>query len=138
MRRLLLTFILIFSGMVLFAQQKPAKSQYLLIVRFKSNFMPPSPDAVEKNIRRWQQYMEDLAQNGTISAAYRPGNEGLTLTGTGQSEKNGPYTGNNELVSSIILISVANIEEAKAVARRCPVFEFNGSVEIRPVTSTID
>lgn len=108
----------------------------MLIVRFKANFVPPSGDAVQKNIKAWQEYMGELGKAGKIANGYRPGNGGETITGSVQTTKTGPYVANNELVSSFIVINAKDMDEARAIAKKCPVFEFNGSVEIRPLQET--
>lgn len=115
---------------------KPATSQFMLIVRFKADFVPPSADVIQKNIKAWQEYMGELGKSGKIAGGYRPGNGGETITGTAQTTKQGPYVANNELVSSFIIINAKDMDEARAIAKKCPVFEFNGSVEIRPIQNT--
>jgi len=115
---------------------KPATSQFMFIVRFKADFVPPSADAIQKNIKAWQEYMGELGKSGKIAGGYRPGNGGETITGSAQITKPGPYVANNELVSSFIIINAKDMDEARAIAKKCPVFEFNGSVEIRPIQNT--
>lgn len=139
MKKILLAFAIIMAGISTFAQSTPAKqttSQYILIVRFKADFVPPSADAVAKNIKAWQDYMGGLAKSGKITGGYRPTDSGETITGTAQAIKSGPYIADNELVSSFIVVNAKDMDEARAIAKKCPVFEFNGSVEIRPLQET--
>lgn len=118
-----------------FGQQvaNPGKSQFLLIIRFKTDFKPASDEAVKANIKKWQDYMGGLAKSGNLVSGYRPATEGLTLEGTGKSLKNTAYISDGEQVSSIIIISAASMDDAKTIAEKCPVFEFGGSVEVRAV-----
>ena len=113
-----------------------SKHQYLLIFRFKSNFTPQSQDAVQDNIRHWQEYMGNLGKMGILASGFRPTNEGRTITGTNKKIKDGAYIVNNELISSFIIINAVSIEEASEIAKKCPIFEFDGSVEIRPIMQT--
>ena len=110
-----------------------AKQQYLLIFRFKSNFVPPSQEAVQKNIKHWQDYMGDLAQTGKLVSGFRPSDQGKTITGMHKTIHEGVYVSNNELVSSFIIINATSMDEAGEIAGKCPIFEFDGSVEIRPI-----
>ena len=79
MKKLILLIALLFAGTILFAQEK-AKSQYLMIVRFKTNFKPSSNEEIQNNIKKWQEYMGNLAQSGDLVAGYRPTNEGATIS----------------------------------------------------------
>jgi len=117
-------------------QQPAAKSQYLLIIRFKSNFVPPNDTAVAVNIKHWQAYMGRLAQSGSIAGGYRPSGDGQTISGTNKQAQSGPYVANGELVSSILIINADSMADVKVIADKCPVFEFGGSVEIRPMMNT--
>ena len=137
MKKLTLLFVLMFAGINLFAQA-PAKtkSQFLFIIRFKADFKPASDDAVKKNIKAWQDYMGSLAQSGSIVAGYRPANEGLTIKGTAKELESTPFVGNGELVSSVLIIRAIDMDDAKAIADKCPVFEFGGSVEVRAIMDT--
>jgi hypothetical protein len=110
--------------------------QFLLIFRFKSNFVPPSQDSVQANIRRWQEYMGELGKAGKLVSGFRPSNEGETISGIAKIEQKGVYVANNELVSSFIIIKAASMDEAGAIAKKCPIFDFDGSVEIRPLQNT--
>ncbi len=136
MKKLLLTLIAALFSLGVFAQSTSAPSQFMLIVRFKADFVPPSADAVQKNIKAWQAYMGDLGKNGKIAGGYRPGNGGETISGTTQTTKAGPYVANDELLSSVIIINAKDMDEARAIAKKCPVFDFNGSIEIRPIQNT--
>jgi hypothetical protein len=134
MKKFIVLTFLLFTGFTLFAQPK-VKSQFLLIVRFKADFKPASDEAVKANIQHWQEYMINLGKSGALVAGYRPATEGLTISGTEMSLKSTPYIADNELVSSVIVINAVDMDAAKAIADKCPVFEFGGSVEVRAVTN---
>jgi len=134
MKKYFLAAIFLFACTALFAQQK-TKSQFLLIVRFKADFKPASDEAVKVNIQHWQEYMINLGKSGALVAGYRPANDGLTISGTGKELKPTPYIADNELVSAIIVINAVDMDAAKAIADKCPVFEFGGSIEVRAVTN---
>ena len=132
MKKSFLLAILLLAGFSIFAQTK-VKSQYLLIIRFKTDFKPASDEAVKNNIKHWQDYMGNLAQSGDLVAGYRPANEGLTIAGAEKALNPIPYVANGELVSSVLIIKAVDMDTAKAIADKCPVFEFGGSVEVRSV-----
>jgi len=132
MKKIILLAILSFSCCTLFAQAK-VKSQYLLIIRFKADFKPASDDAVKNNIKHWQEYMINLGKSGALVAGYRPAGEGLTISGTEKALKSTPYVADGELVNSVLIINAVDMDAAKAIADKCPVFEFGGSIEVRSV-----
>ena len=129
----LITFL--FAGTVLFAQEK-VKPQYLMIVRFKTNFKPSSKEEIQDNIKKWREYMGNLAQSGDLVAGYRPTDEGATISGKKKSIKSIPYVANDDLVSSVLVIKADNLEAAKVIANKCPVFDLGGSVEVRAMMNT--
>jgi hypothetical protein len=135
---IILSVILIAFTSPLFAQQviNAGKSQFMLIIRFKADFKPSSDDVVKNNIKKWQDYMGALAKSGDLVGGYRPASEGLTISGTEKSLKSTAYISDGELVSSVLIIKAENMDAAKAIADKCPVYEFNGSVEVRPVMNT--
>lgn len=45
----------------------------------------------------------------------------------------GPYAESKDLVSGTLIVEAASLEEAAQLARDCPIFELDGSVEVRPV-----
>lgn len=138
MKKILLFIALTALAMPVFSQQVTAtgKSQFLFIIRFKADFKPSSDEAVKENIKKWQVYMGDLAKSGSLAGGYRPAGEGLTISGESRSLKSDPYISDDELVSSVLIINASDMNAAKELAEKCPVFEFGGSVEVRPIMNT--
>jgi hypothetical protein len=135
MKKLTLFMALFAFATSVFAQQviNPGKSQFLFIIRFKADFKPASDEAVKANVKKWQEYMGDLARSGTLVGGYRPASEGLTISGTEKSLKDTPYIADGMVVSSVFIIKAQDLDAAKTIAGKCPVFELGGSVEVRPV-----
>lgn len=134
MKKLIILSLLLFGAIEVFAQA-PAKtkSQFLLIIRFKADFKPSSQDVVQTNIKHWQEYMGNLAKSGDLVGGYRPADDGLVISGTEKSLKTTAYVANNEMVSSVLIIKALDMDDAKAIADKCPVFELGGSIEVRPM-----
>ena len=135
MKKFILLSCLLFASLVSFAQAK-TNSQYLFIIRFKADFKPASDEAVKTNIKHWQEYMGNLIQSGSLVIGYRPATEGLTISGNEKALKSTPYVANGELVSSVMVIKAVDMDAAKAIADKCPVFEFGGTIEVRPLMET--
>jgi len=136
MKKIILSLVVSFTSIsALLAQSNDTslKKQYLLIFRFKSDFTPPSQDAIQANIRHWQDYMNDLKKSGKLVSGVRPNTKGKTISGSEKVTNEGAYIANHELVSSFIIINASSMDEATGIAKNCPIFEFDGSVEIRPI-----
>lgn len=130
MKKIVLLIAFVLTCTILFAQEK-TKPQYLMIVRFKTNFKPSSKEEIQDNIKKWQEYMGDLTQSGDLVAGYRPTGEGATISGKKKFIKSIPYVANDDLVSSVLIIKADNLQAAQAIANKCPVFDLGGSVEVR-------
>lgn len=118
-----------------FAQQKQA--QFILIVRSKPAVIAKtSAAAIKTNIQHWQDFITDLAKTGKIAGGYRPAIDGVTISGPNKTAKSTPFMGGGEVVSAFLVINAADMAEAKSIAAKCPVFELQGDVEIRPVQNT--
>ena len=131
-KTILLSALMAFS-FSLFAQKDTAK-QFILIVRYNPKMVQPTPEALQNNIRHWNEFMGGLGQKGQIVTGYRPSPDGETINSKGAEE--GAYYGNNESVSSFIIIKAESMNAAEAIAKKCPILEFNGSVEIRQLLMT--
>ncbi len=91
----------------------------------------PSSEALKANIQHWNEFMGTLGQNGQIVAGYRPSTDGKVVMK--DKTENNVYTAYDESISSVLIIKAANAETAEAIAKKCPILEFNGSVEVRPL-----
>lgn len=129
MLKSLFTLSICLLSFSLFAQ---TKTQFILIVRSKTNARPLA-ETIQTNFKHWQSYMDELAKSGKLASGYRPANDGETISGTNKATTKGLYAANDEVVSSFLIINAKDMDEAKEIAAKCPVFELDGSVEIRAV-----
>ena len=93
----------------------------------------PDAEALKINGQHWGNFIGGPAQSGKLVTGFRPANEGKTITGAAKIAKDGVYDMGKDVVSSIFVIKAANMDEAAAIAQKCPIYEMGGSVEIRAV-----
>ena len=124
------------SAHPLTGQRADSTHQYLFIIRYNTTAPRLSDDAMKTNIQHWGAWIGQLAQTGKLVTAYRPGNGGQTISGTAKTAKDGPYTDDKTVVSSIFIIKAGSLDEAGAIAKTCPIYETDGSIEIRSITDT--
>jgi hypothetical protein len=141
MKKLVLLLVVVLTGATLSAhpptgQPTDSTHQYLFIVRYNITAPKLSDDAIKNNIQHWGAWIGQLAQTGKLVTAYRPGNGGQTLSGTAKIAKDGPYTDDKAVVSSIFIIKAASLDDAGTIAKTCPIYETDGSIEIRPLSDT--
>src|ERR1700743_899969 len=139
MKKLLIFLIVVLTGVTLSAhpltgQPSDSTHQYLLIVRHNTAAPRLSDDAMKTNIQHWGAWIGQLAQTGKLVTAYRPGNGGQTISGTPKTAKDGPYPDDKAIINSVFIVKAANQDEAATIARTCPIYETDGSIEIRPIT----
>lgn len=92
-----------------------------------------TPAALGAHLEKWRLWITDLTTNGHVAA---PGaalaDEGKTLRGKEKTLTDGPYAEAKDLVTGSIVIQAPTLEAALALARGCPIFDYAGSVEVRP------
>jgi hypothetical protein len=137
MKKFMLMAALVCGGTGLFARGRvgvPADSakQFLLIVRYKVGTPQPTQEEMKTIGARWGAFIGQLTQSGKLVTGYRPGTEGKRISGSAKTAKDGA-DGDKEVVSSIFVIKASSMDEATEIAKKCPVYEMDGSVEVREV-----
>ena len=111
-----------------------APGRYMLIFRGGAvSGDDVSPSALQAHLQRWYDWSDELAREGRRNAGSPLDGAGRTVGGHGRVVTDGPYAESKDLVTGAMVIDAASLDDALAVARRCPTFEFGGSVEVRPV-----
>jgi hypothetical protein len=106
--------------------------EFLLIFRN----VPPSGDAVLspeqlKDVTKpWMDWMGSMAaQNKLVSPGNRLGFEGATVRP--DTVTDGPYAEIKEIILGYTIVKADTLDEAKVLAKGCPILEAGGNVEIR-------
>ena len=126
---------LAFVGQV-FSQDGPADKQYMLIVRSKVHPNLKS-GMVQTNIEHWQQFISGLIKSGQLVTGYKPSEDGATIAGKKKKVGATTFMSDSEEISSVFIIKAASLGIAKEIALKCPVYELDGSVEIREVKASM-
>jgi hypothetical protein len=92
-----------------------------------------SPTELQQHLAKW-----DAWANALLAAGHKPAGEpleraGKTVRGREKVITDGPYAESKDLVSGTLVLEAASLEEAAELARGCPILEFDGSVEVRPL-----
>jgi hypothetical protein len=92
-----------------------------------------SPTEMQEHLKKWYAWAGELAKAGRHSGGQPLDNGGKTMRGRDRIVTDGPYAESKDLVTGSLVLHAASLDEAVELARECPVFDFGGSVEVRPV-----
>jgi hypothetical protein len=93
-----------------------------------------SPADGEKQMQRWVNWLRELTESGHVKDQGQPLEpEGKVVRGKDRSVTDGPYPESKDVVGGYTLIEAKDLEQAAQLAGGCPIFEFGGLVEVRPI-----
>jgi hypothetical protein len=94
-----------------------------------------SPTELQAHLAKWNAWTNELLAAGKLAGANALSHPptGKTVRGRDKVVTDGPYAETKDLVSGTIVVEAGSLDEAAELARGCPIFEYDGSVEVRPV-----
>lgn len=115
--------------------QTDSKSpEFLLLVRGTDWKGKLSADEIQVMMARFADWMEDLTKRGVLKGAQPLKDEGVYVTGRHEnSVVDGPFAESKEAVGGYFLLQLDTFEQAVEIARNCPMVEYGGTLEVRPI-----
>ena len=111
-----------------------SRARYMLIFRGGAvSRNDVSPSVLQAHVEKWYRWADELAQQGRRNVGTPLDNGGKAVRGQERIVTDGPYAESKDLVTGAMIIDAASLDDAVAVARQCPTYEFGGSVEVRRV-----
>ena len=92
-----------------------------------------SPSEVGAHLQKWTAWIGELAKSGHQPAGNAVQASGKTVRGKSKTVTDGPYAEAKDLVTGSLAIVAESLDQATELAKDCPIFLFDGSVEVRPV-----
>jgi len=93
-----------------------------------------SPEQSEKQMQKWVAWMKELGEKGHMKDRGQPLEPtGKVVRGKQKVVTDGPYPESKDLVGGYTLIEAKDLAQAAELSKGCPIFEFDGLVEVRPV-----
>jgi hypothetical protein len=92
-----------------------------------------TPEQMEQHMKKWMAWIEELSKAGQFKAGEPLAPEGRVLTGRKQVMTDGPFAEAKDMVGGYLIVTASTLAKAGDLAKGCPIFETNGSVEIRPI-----
>ena len=94
-----------------------------------------APDATPQDTESCDRHSDELAQRGSMVAAYALTPRDMATSIRGDIITDGPFVDSKEVVAGFYVIEAPDLDAALAIARLNPVVQDGGGVEVRPVHS---
>jgi hypothetical protein len=110
-------------------------AKFLLIFRGGAASLDPplSPTELQAHLQKWGTWMKGLREAGQIVGGQPLRRDGKSLRGRDKVVTDGPFAESKDLVTGTLVIEAPAIDAAVELSRACPIFEIDGSVEVRVV-----
>ena len=92
-----------------------------------------SPQELQQQMQKWGAWIQQLRQDGHFKAGDPLEQGGKVVRGKRKAVTDGPYAEAKDLVGGYLLIEAKNLDDATELSRGCPVFDVDGTVEIRAI-----
>ena len=109
------------------------KSDYLLLFRGTAWHKDLSPDEIQRTMTDWMAWFDRLVAEGRCKGGQSLADEGAVVSGKAGNVSDGPFAESKETVAGYFLLSVADLDEALAIARECPALPYGMTAEVRPL-----
>jgi hypothetical protein len=115
-------------------QERAHRRKFMLIFRGGAvSRGDMSPSELQAHVTRWYTWSDELARQGRRNVGMPLDKPGATVRGRDRVVTDGPYAESKDLVTGSMIIEAESLADAIEVASTCPTYEFDGSVEVRPV-----
>lgn len=110
--------------------------EYMMIIRGGEDVAAiKSPEEVQAHMQDWQKWMGGMAEAGKFVGGQPLMNEGKALIDKGTRVTDRPLVEGKELVGGYIIVKADSLDEATDMAKGCPGFEHDCSIEVREIRS---
>lgn len=109
-------------------------SEFMYLYR-EPALAPLTPQEMQARMQKWLAWFKDLEQRGHLATYGHPlvRTEGGVVRDKKGSSTDGPYAETKDIVIGYTIVETRDLEEAMKLAAGCPVLDFGGLVEVRPI-----
>ena len=109
---------------------------YLFLFRGGLDFTKASPEQLQEVLTNWKNWTEELSKKEIYNGGERlTRNDAAVVRGNNKQIIDGPYNESKEIIGGYISIKAKNLQEAIEISKGCPIFNFDGNIEIREVVN---
>jgi hypothetical protein len=107
-------------------------NEFLFVYRGERR--PESPEQMQQAIQKWMTWMKELSAGGHLKDPGHPlERAGKVVKSRSGSVTDGPYAETKDLVGGYSLVTARDLDQAVQLSKGCPVFDYGGLVEVRPI-----
>ncbi|MFZ5896551.1 MAG: YciI family protein [Myxococcota bacterium] len=93
-----------------------------------------SPEEMQRLMQAWMKWLDSLRAAGHLAqTGERLERSGKRVQGKAKLVTDGPYAEAKDTIGGYLIVDAKDLEQAVELAKGCPVFELDGSVEVRPI-----
>jgi hypothetical protein len=93
-----------------------------------------APAELGAHLQKWRVWLGELEKNGQAEPnGARLQLSGKTVRGRSKAVTDGPFAEAKDLVTGSLVVRAPTLEAATEIAKGCPIYEYDGSVEVRPI-----
>lgn len=108
--------------------------EYLLVFRGGLDIAAATESTINDAMVNWKTWMEELAAAGKLGEGRRLSGRGAAvLSGSKKMLRDGPFAEGKEVMGGYLLIKASSFEEALELSKGCPIFIYDGSLELREI-----
>jgi len=109
--------------------------EYLLLFRGgNSSMAAQSQEEKQKHMKKWMDWMGNLAKEGLLVSAQPLNGTGKQITGSSKVVSDGPFIEGKEMVGGYLICRSESYDGAVEISKDCPILEFvDGKVEAREI-----
>jgi hypothetical protein len=108
--------------------------EFMLILRGGIHPKDLTPEQIQAILAKFGEWMEEMQKRGQLRGAGRLEDDGRRLSRKqGKTVTDGPYVEAKEIIGGYFLVAAPNLDQALDIAKKCPILDNEGTVEVRPV-----
>ncbi len=106
-------------------------SEFLYI--YRGGERAQTPAAMQAQMQRWVAWLRELGEKGHIKSPGHPlERTGKLVRGKDKTVTDGPFA-EKDVVGGYTLVEAKDLAAAVELAKGCPILDFEGQVEVRPI-----
>jgi hypothetical protein len=111
-----------------------SKNEYLLLFRGDEWYKNLSAEELQNCMNTTFAWFDRLSKQGRVKGSQPLVREGRVVSGAdGRLVADGPFAESKEAIGGYLLITADSLEEATAIAQKCPNLAYGTKIEVRPI-----
>src|SRR5260370_7679916 len=110
---------------------------YMLLFGGNDWYKSLSSEETQKVTDQWMTWFNRLTEQGKAIAGNPLEREGKIVSGKNRVVSDGPFAESKEAIGGYFLLDVASLDEAVAIAQKCPGFPYGVHAQAHPLPRAI-